>query len=66
MDWSEIITTLGGGPLAIMVVGLVWDRVRISKRVDYLTDKLIEANSVSSTAMNGLARQIETSLRGQK
>lgn len=65
MNWNEIIDLLGGGPFAIAIVGLVWDRVRLTKRNDDLVDRIIDMSSTTSAAMNDLSRQIEASLRGR-
>jgi len=65
MDWSEIVAILGGGPFALAIVGLVWDRVRLAKRNDDLVDRIITMSATTSAAMNDLSRQIEASLRGR-
>ena len=64
MDWAELLAALGGGPLALAIVGLVWDRVRLAKRNDELVDRIIAMSATTSAAMNDLSRQIEASIRG--
>lgn len=63
MEWSEIISTLGGGASSIMILGLaVWGRGR-EKRADELVNKLIEMGNNTTMAMNELSRSIERGVK---
>jgi hypothetical protein len=58
MDWTAIISELGGGLSAVVIVGLafwVWTRER---RINALTDKFIEQNADNISAMNNLTTAI--------
>ena len=58
MDWTTIISELGGGLPAVVIVGLafwVWTR---EKRINALTDKFIEQNADNISAMNSLTTAI--------
>ena len=41
MSAKEIFDALGGGPGALMIMALLWDRVRIAKKNDDLTGLLM-------------------------
>jgi phage terminase Nu1 subunit (DNA packaging protein) len=58
MDWSLIITELGGGLPAVVIVGLVIDRLRMQRRIDALTDKFIDQNGENIASMNNLTSAI--------
>jgi hypothetical protein len=58
MDWTSIITELGGGLPAVVIVALafwIWNR---EKRINDLTDKFIEQNGENISAMNKLTSAI--------
>lgn len=44
MTWEsfrELFDMLGGGTSALIIIALVWDRLRITKKQDALTDLLM-------------------------
>lgn len=58
MDWTAIISELGGGLSAVVIVGLAfwgWTRER---RINELTDKFIEQNAENIASMNNLTSAI--------
>lgn len=58
MDWTSIIRELGGGLPAVVIVALgfwVWTRER---RIDDLTDKIIEQNAENISAITRLTSAI--------
>lgn len=58
MDWTSIITELGGGLPAVVIVALafwIWHR---EQRINDLTDKFIEQNGENIAAMNKLTTAI--------
>ena len=63
MEWEPILTALGGGVPAVVIVGLAWQARNRQKRADDLTDRIIEMSINTANAMNELARQFE---RGAK
>lgn len=63
MEWEAILTALGGGVPAVVILGLAWQVRDRQKRADELTDKIIEMSINTANAMNDLARQFE---RGSK
>jgi hypothetical protein len=42
MAWNEILNALGGGPGAVMLVGLAWFSWRQMGKIDTLTDMLMQ------------------------
>jgi hypothetical protein len=55
MDWTTLITELGGGLPAVVIAALafwIWNR---EKRINELTDKFIEQNGENINAMHSLA-----------
>ena len=63
MDWNQIFDALGGGPSAVGLAGLGFLYWASQKRVNELTDKIIEMSRTQTEAMNTLASRIEQSMR---
>jgi hypothetical protein len=42
MDWASALEALGGGTSAIIIVALVWDRMRLSTKNDTLSELLMQ------------------------
>lgn len=59
IDLMQIVAELGGGPGALIIVGLGIFGWRKDRRADQLTDKFISAIHSQNEAMNNLAREIE-------
>ena len=45
MEWDVIIAALGGGPMAIMVIGLAYFCWHKNKRVEEVQDKIDEVQN---------------------
>jgi len=58
MDWTSIITELGGGLPAVVIVALAFWSWNREKRINDLTDKFIEQNGENISAMNKLTSAI--------
>lgn len=58
MDWGTIITELGGGLPAVVLVAVAFWGYQKDKRANELTDKFIDLNSDNIQAMNRLSTAI--------
>lgn len=65
MDWQLLIDSLGGGPMAMALVGLGFLYWRSLKRIDDLTDRYIDLATTTSDAMNNLSAKIESGMGGR-
>lgn len=65
MDWQELLTALGGGPLAVAALGLAFVIWRLMQRNDALVDRMLDMSAKQTEALNALAKQIESIARGR-
>lgn len=75
VDWKELLTALGGGASAVLILLLLGAVIALWKRTVTLTDarfedhkehtrQMREISDSSSSALNSLTRVVEDRLRG--